>query len=130
MVYGYCRCSTSEDKQDINRQIRELVNTGVPRGNIFAEYESGTKENRLQLQELLDAVKDGDTITSTEVSRITRSTKQLCEIIQFAKDKKIKLILGTFVVDCTNDLDPMTERHVKDDGSFCRIRKEYHFTKS
>ena len=23
-TYGYARCSTTEDKQDINRQIREL----------------------------------------------------------------------------------------------------------
>ena len=23
-VYGYCRCSTDENKQDISRQVREL----------------------------------------------------------------------------------------------------------
>ena len=28
-VYGYARCSTSEDKQDINRQIRELKAAGA-----------------------------------------------------------------------------------------------------
>ena len=27
--YGYARCSTCEDKQDINRQIRELKAEGV-----------------------------------------------------------------------------------------------------
>ena len=28
MIYGYARCSTNEDKQDINRQIRELKAAG------------------------------------------------------------------------------------------------------
>ena len=28
-VYGYARCSTGEDKQDINRQIRELKAAGA-----------------------------------------------------------------------------------------------------
>lgn len=41
--------------------------------------------NRAELQKLLDIVNSGDTILATEVSRITRSTKQLCDIIEFAK---------------------------------------------
>ena len=28
-TYGYARCSTNEDKQDINRQIRELKAAGA-----------------------------------------------------------------------------------------------------
>ena len=86
----------------------------------------GTKEDRIQLKRLLSAVTAGDIIIATEVSRITRSTKQLCEIIEFAKEKKIKLILGTFIVDCTNKLDSMTERNVKNDGSICWTRKKYY----
>ena len=113
MIYGYARCSTNEELQDINRQIRELKQLGATDETIYFEYESGTKTNRSQLNNLLNAVKSGDTIISTEVSRITRSTKQLCEIIEFAKDTHIKLVLGTFVVDCTKELDPMTEGMLK-----------------
>lgn len=29
MVYGYARCSTNEERQDINRQKRELYMLGV-----------------------------------------------------------------------------------------------------
>ena len=29
MIYGYARCSTTEEKQDINRQIRELKAAGA-----------------------------------------------------------------------------------------------------
>ena len=29
MIYGYARCSTNEEMQDINRQIRELKQLGA-----------------------------------------------------------------------------------------------------
>lgn len=45
-VYGYCRCSTNETKQDVHRQRRELKNMGVEDAHIYMEYESGTKVNR------------------------------------------------------------------------------------
>jgi DNA invertase Pin-like site-specific DNA recombinase len=124
MIYGYCRCSTNELKQDISRQVRDLKALGVTdKNNIFMEYESGTKLNRVELQRLLDTVSKGDTIIATEVSRITRSTKQLCEIIDLAKERHLKLILGTFTVDCTKELDPMTEGMLKMMGVFSELER-------
>lgn len=122
-IYGYCRCSTNETKQDISRQTRELKALGVEIKNIFMEYESGTKINRVELGRMLDTVKEGDTIIASEVSRITRSTKQLCEIIEFAKSKHLKLIFGAFVVDCTKELDAMTEGMLKMMGVFSEIER-------
>lgn len=123
MIYGYARCSTNEDLQDINRQIRELKQQGATDTTIYKEYESGTKINRAELQKLLNEIQTGDTIVATEVSRITRSTKQLCEILELAKEKKIKLVLGTFVVDCTDNLDPMTEGMLKMMGVFSELER-------
>ena len=123
MIYGYARCSTNEDLQDINRQIRELKQQGATDTTIYKEYESGTKVNRAELQKLLNVIQTGDTIVATEVSRITRSTKQLCEILELAKEKKIKLVLGTFVVDCTDNLDPMTEGMLKMMGVFSELER-------
>ena len=123
MKYGYARCSTNETKQDISRQIKELQSMGVERSNIFLEYESGTKINRVELARLLAAVNNGDCIVSTEVSRITRSTKQLCEIIEVAKEKHLMLVFGTFIVDCTKELDPMTEGMLKMMGVFSEIER-------
>lgn len=123
MIYGYARCSTNETKQDINRQKRELEIQGVKAENIYFEYESGTKEDRIELNRLLSIIKQGDTIITTEVSRITRSTKQLCDIIEFAKNKKLKLILGSFIVDCTKELDPMTEGMLKMMGVFAELER-------
>lgn len=123
MIYGYARCSTNEKEQDIHRQVRELKRQGATDKTIYLEYESGTKADRAELLKLLDAVKSGDTVLSTEVSRITRSTKQLCDIIELAKQKQIKLILGSFVVDCSKELDPMTEGMLKMMGVFAELER-------
>ena len=43
VIYGYCRCSTNELRQDIQRQVRELKNLGATDMTIYMEYESGAK---------------------------------------------------------------------------------------
>lgn len=125
MIYGYARCSTNETRQDITRQTRELINLGVPKENIYYEYESGSKTDRRELNNLLLRISEGDTIVATEVSRITRSNKQLIEIIGIARDKKLKLILGTFTLDCTSEeLDPMAKAMLSMMGIFAELEKD------
>ena len=124
MRYGYCRCSTNEKKQDINRQVRELKEMGVTDEKyIYKEYISGTSKNKPELEKLKSIVTSGDTICATEPSRLTRSTKQLCEIIEFCKEKHLRLELGNFVVDCTKKLDPMTEGMLKMMGVFSELER-------
>ncbi|ADZ83137.1 Resolvase domain [Cellulosilyticum lentocellum DSM 5427] len=124
-IYGYARCSTNENKQDINRQKRELKALGgVVEKNIYWEYESGTKVDRIELNKLLERVAEGDTIVATEVSRITRSTKQLCEIVETVKRKHLKLIIGGFIVDCSKgELDAMTDGMLKMMGVFAEMER-------
>ena len=110
--YGYARCSTNESKQDIDRQKRELIALGIRQENIFWEYESGKNNDRIQFNRLMKIVKEGDSITSLEVSRLTRSTQKLCEIIREVQEKKIKLIIaGSLTIDCSpgKDIDPLTK---------------------
>lgn len=64
MVYGYARCSTNEDQQDINRQIRELKNAGAE--EVVFEYEHGDAKVKQNLNMLLDTAKPGDTIRVIE----------------------------------------------------------------
>lgn len=122
MIYGYARCSTNETKQDINRQIRELKAQGCTK--IFEEYESGTKVDREQLNLLLDIISEGDTLIALEVSRISRSTKQLLEIIELAKNKKFKLVVGSFIVDFTkSEQDPMVLGMLQMMGVFAEMER-------
>ena len=125
MEYGYARASTNADRQDIGRQKRELIAMGVKEYNIFWEYESGSHEDRAKLQQLLETVKAGDTIACTEVSRLSRSTKQLCEILEFAEKNKIKLVVGSFIVDCTqDDIDPMTMGMLRMMAVFAQMERD------
>ena len=124
--YGYARCSTNADRQDINRQIRELKKLGVTNEkNIYFEYVSGASTKKVELDKLLSLVKEGDVIVATEPSRISRSTLQLCELIEFAKQRRIKLILGkSFTVDCTNGrLDAMTNAFIQISAVFAELEK-------
>lgn len=123
MDFGYCRCSTNESRQDIDRQKRELKQLGIEDANIYFEYESGAKDNRAELYKLLTVVKSGDTIAVTEVSRLTRSTKHLCEIIDLVKGLRLKLTIGAFVVDCTQELNPMTDGMLKMMGVFAEMER-------
>lgn len=124
--YGYARCSTNADRQDINRQIRELKKLGVTNEkNIYFEYVSGASTKKVELDKLLSLVKEGDVIVATEPSRISRSTLQLCELIEFAKQRRIKLILGkSFTVDCTTGrLDAMTNAFIQISAVFAELEK-------
>ena len=126
MIYGYARYSTNEERQDIDRQKRELYSLGVTEDKyIYWEYESGTKTDRTELKKLLDIVNEGDTIITTEVSHLTRSTKHLCEILQIVQEKKIILnIGGSFVVDCSQGkMEHMTEGMIKMWGVFAEMER-------
>lgn len=99
MTYGYARCSTNEDKQDINRQIRELKAAGAD--EVIFEYEHGDAKVKKELHMLLNMAKVGDTIITLEVSRLSRSTHQLCEIINVIKEKRLRLVIvGSITIDC------------------------------
>ncbi len=121
MIYGYARCSTSEDKQDINRQVRELKAAGAQ--SLFVEYIHGDDDDKKQLALLLEQARPGDTILTTEVSRLSRSTKQLCEIIDRIQKQRLKLeIMGSITIDCrSGQLDPMTKAFLQMSGIFAEL---------
>ena len=125
-VLAYARCSTDETRQDINRQKRELKKLGVKDDkHIYWEYESGAKTDRAEFNKMLDNLKPGDTIVTTEVSRLTRSTKHLCDIMQLVQDRKIRLIIGSFNVDCRNEeIDPMTKGMLMMWGVFSEMERD------
>ena len=121
MNYGYARCSTNENKQDIDRQIRELKAAGAT--EIFLEYEHGDSKVKSQQEAMFAAATPGDTIITLEVPRLARSTQQLCEIIEVVKQKKIKLVIvGRITVDCTlGRLDPMSNAFIQMSGVFAEL---------
>ena len=121
MDYGYSRCSTNETRQDINRQVRELKAAGAV--EIFMEYEHGDAKVKSQQAQMFAQAQPGDTIIVLEVSRLARSTKQLCEIIETIKAKRLRLVIvGSITVDCSNgQIDPMTNAFIQMSGVFAEL---------
>ena len=91
MIYGYARCSTCEKKQDVQRQIRELKAAGAEK--VIFDYEHGDAKVKQNLHMLLNTANEGDTILTLEVSCLTRSTQQLCEIVDTIKQKRLRLVI-------------------------------------
>ena len=121
MIYGYARCSTNENKQDINRQVRELKSAGAE--EIFLEYEHGDSKIKSQQKEMFSRAMVGDTIITLEVPRLARSTQQLCEIIDVIREKKLRLIIvGSITLDCRDgQADPMSEAFLQMAGVFSQL---------
>ena len=121
MDYGYSRCSTNETKQDINRQVRELKAAGAEQ--IFVEYEHGDAKVKSQQQAMFAEAQAGDTIIVLEVSRLARSTQQLCEIIELVRAKHLRLVIvGSITLDCRNgQADPMSEAFLQTAGVFSQL---------
>ncbi len=121
MIYGYARCSTSESKQDINRQARELKAAGAEQ--IFLEYEHGDSKIKEQQALMFAAATAGDSIITLEVPRLARSTQQLCEIIDLVREKHLRLvIIGSITLDCREGKpDPMSEAFLQMAGVFSQL---------
>ena len=109
MDYLYARCSTNEERQNLLRQIKFGEAHGVKPENMFKEYISGSKDKRPELDRLLSIVKEGDTIYCSSIDRLTRSLKHFMALIEFAKEKKIKFVLGDFEVDCRGELSALMQ---------------------
>lgn len=121
MDYGYGRASTNEDKQDIGRQIRELKAAGAQQ--VFFEYEHGDAAVKQQLNLLLETAQPGDSIITLEVSRLSRSTQQLCEIINIIKQKRLRLVIvGSITIDCREGtIDPMSQAFMQMSAVFAEL---------
>ena len=121
MNRGYSRCSTNEGKQDINRQVRELKEAGAD--VVYMEYEHGDAKVKSQQQAMFAEAKPGDTIIVLEVSRLARSTQQLCEIIERIREKRLRLVIvGSITLDCRDgQADPMSEAFLQMAGVFSQL---------
>ena len=72
--YGYARISTP--KQNIERQVRNIL-AAHPKAHIIREIFTGTKfQGRKELDKLLHKIKAGDTIIFDSVSRMSRNAEE------------------------------------------------------
>ena len=88
MKIGYARVSTQD--QHLDRQIDALKAQGCER--IYQEKMTGTKAERPEFQKMLDALRPGDTLVTDSFSRLSRSTKDLLELVERLNGQGVNLI--------------------------------------
>ena len=89
-LYGYCRISTR--KQNIERQVRNILAL-FPDAIIIREIYTGTKfQGRKELEKLLKIVRTGDTIIFDSVSRMSRNADEGFQLYEELFRKGINLI--------------------------------------
>jgi DNA invertase Pin-like site-specific DNA recombinase len=81
--YGYARIST--DDQRLDRQLIALKEYGVD--EIVSDIYTGSKMDRPNFQIMLNSLKEGDQIIVTDLTRFSRSTRELFILVDLLKDK-------------------------------------------
>ena len=77
MKIGYARVSTQD--QSLNRQLDQLKAEGCER--IYEEKASGKNKERPELTRMLDALRTGDVVITAELTRLSRSVRDLFQIV-------------------------------------------------
>lgn len=88
MNVAYIRVSTIE--QNEARQLEAMKDKHIEK--YFTEKVSAKNTNRPKLQEMLDFVREGDTIYIHDFSRLARSTEDLLRIVNILNEKGVHLV--------------------------------------
>jgi DNA invertase Pin-like site-specific DNA recombinase len=95
MKVAYVRVSTVE--QNEGRQLEALKKYDIEKW--FIEKVSGKDTNRTELKNMLDFVREGDTVVVHDFSRLARSTKDLLEIVELLNNKGVALVSNHESID-------------------------------
>ena len=119
---GYARVSTL--KQDLGEQITELEKFGCKK--IFSGKHSGKAEkNEEQLNELLNYVREGDTVVVTKLDRLGRSLSQCLKVLDMFLEKEIGFIALNQSINTTKRKDPMAMAMIHLLGLFAELERNF-----
>lgn len=94
------RCSTTEKKQDVTRQVKELQEKYSSLYNIvevYSYYESGTKNSQYN-DNILTLVKEKgiDNIIVSEISRIARRVIKVLQFVEVCNESKVNVVIDNY----------------------------------
>jgi DNA invertase Pin-like site-specific DNA recombinase len=103
MLVGYARVSTFE--QNLDRQLDSLISLGLDIRNVYQEKLSGTTKNKPALTKMLAELQPNDIVVVSDITRISRSTKELLEIVGEIKNKgaSIRSLKDTWLDTSSNN---------------------------
>ena len=119
---GFARVSTQQ--QDLTEQSRLLKEYGCTK--IFAGKHSGkADQNKEQIDELLNYVREGDVVVVTKLDRLGRSLTQCLKTLDFFKENNIGFIALDQGIDTTKRKDPMAMAMIHLLGLFAELERSF-----
>lgn len=99
-IWAYCRVSTHE--QDLGLQIAAMQKYGVEEHLIIQEKASGGTMKRVELQNLIRAAREGDTIVVWKLDRFGRTLIGVIETCELLAKRGINIVSLTEKIDTTS----------------------------
>ena len=97
----YARVSSKD--QNLERQLYRAKQ--VKADKIFQDKKSGKNTERAGLKEMLNYIREGDTLEVVSLDRLSRNYTDIKKLVQIVKEKKVKLLIDDLPVTHTgNDL--------------------------
>ena len=91
-VYGYIRVSSREQNED--RQLRALIDFGIPSKQIILDKKSGKDFDRPGYRRLCKKIKPGDTLVIKSIDRLGRNYKEILEQWRIlTKEKRVYIVV-------------------------------------
>ncbi len=100
LKFGYARVSKNDQSLDV--QIQKLTKAGCD--EIFMEKVSGVKDDRKELNRLMDKLRKGDTICVVRLDRLGRRMLKLIQLINDFKEKGINFVSLENNIDTTTSM--------------------------
>jgi DNA invertase Pin-like site-specific DNA recombinase len=119
-LIGFARVST--ENQELTNQLEQLKSAGCSK--IYHGKQSGvSKENEVQIQALIEWVREGDTVIVTKLDRLGRSLKSILEIMRALADKKVTFKTLDGSIDTTNN-SPFATAQLSLIGVFAQLERD------
>jgi len=112
--FGYARVSTKD--QNLDRQIKELLEQGINEREIYADKQSGKDFNRPKYQALKNVLREGDTLIIKSIDRLGRNYNEILnEWKEITKDIGANIkVLDMPLLDTTQNAETLTGTFVAD----------------
>lgn len=88
MKIGYVRVSTKEQNTARQEELMKLLKVD----RVYIDKMSGRSTNRPALLEMMDFVREGDSVVVESISRFARNTKDLLELTEQLSNKRVQFI--------------------------------------
>lgn len=98
MKIGYIRVSTAEQ----NTARQEVLMRSLDVEKMYIDKMSGKSRNRPKLKEMLDNLKEGDTVVVESISRLARSTRDLFYLLDKFQEKGVDFVSQKESFDTSN----------------------------